>query len=67
MSGRRGARHRGVPGPAVRTEEHPETRLRCPERADGHADHQQGEEADQVAGPAGDDDGHVSATGELGW
>ena len=35
--------------PAVRPEEHPATRLRRPQRADGHEHHQQREEGNQVA------------------
>ena len=35
--------------PAVRPEEHQATRLRRPQRPDGHEHHQQGEEGNQVA------------------
>ena len=35
--------------PAIRPEEHPSSRVRRPQRLDGHEHHQQGEEGDQVA------------------
>ncbi len=35
--------------PAIRSEEHPSSRVRRPQRVDGHEHHQQGEEGNQVA------------------